>query len=169
LTLKINKIKAETDGVDRGSLAPVDKWTFCEEITTEYAIAQSIMHRIYGNKIQETGHRTTGHLCVTDDDRKHANSTRGSLLYGELLPRGVNRALDSRHLSALRMSQKSLLDLGMGTGKVVLQVFLQCPNLTFVYGVELSLARFRIAQSAALNLVESEMMDDGTGLVLFTF
>lgn len=142
----------------------MDKWSYCEEVTTEYAIAQSIIHRIYGNKIQETGHRTKGHLCVTDDDRKHANSTRGSLLYGELLPRGVNRALDSKHLHALKREHKSLLDLGMGTGKVVLQVFLQCPNLSFVYGVELSLARFRIAQSAALKLVEGEMMDDGTGL-----
>jgi hypothetical protein len=166
--------EAETDGVDsivhdHTSLAPLENWTFCEEITTEYAIAQSTIHRIYGNKIQETGHRTLGHLCVTDEDRKHANSTRGSLLYGELLPRGVNRALDSKHLNALKQGQQSLLDLGMGTGKVVLQVFLQCPNLNFVYGVELSSARFRVAQAAALQLVDTEKMDDGTGLMINRF
>lgn len=41
--------------------------------------------------MQETGHRTKGHLSLTEDDRETAKSTRCSLLYGELLPRGVNK------------------------------------------------------------------------------
>lgn len=142
-------------------LAPMDKWAYCEEVSLEYASAQSTLHKVYGNKIQETGHRTEGHVCVRDEDRDVAKATKGSLLYGELLPRGVNRALDSKHLDASRPATHTLLDLGMGTGKVVLQVFLQCPNLTHVYGVELSPARFRLAEAAALRLVDIERLDDG--------
>lgn len=111
-----------------------------------------MLHEIYGNKIQETGHRTEGHLCVTDEDRHLARHKKGSLLYGELLPRGVNKALDSRHLDS--RSGESVFDLGMGTGKVVLQVFLQCLHLKYVYGAELSLARYRVAETAALKMVE---------------
>ena len=104
--------------------------------------------------VQETGHRTKGHLSLTEDDRETAKSTRCSLLYGELLPRGVNKvrrprmdlvllmqALSSDHLNAL--SAKVLFDLGMGTGKVVIQAFLQFRNLQYVYGVELSVGRYK--------------------------
>ena len=41
----------------------------------------------------------------------------------------------------------------MGTGKVALQAFLQFSNLKRVFGVELSAARFRIAEKALLNLL----------------
>jgi len=150
-------------GFDAGVLAPIDKWAYCEEISLDYAKAQSTIHRVYGNKIQETGHRTEGHTCVSEEDKAMARTTKGSLLYGELLPRGVNRALDSKHLDACRPNCHSLLDLGMGTGKVVMQVFLQCPNLTFVYGVELSLERYRKAEAAALRLVEMVRMDSVHG------
>ena len=59
-------------------LAPLDDkpWVFSEEMTTDYVRAQSIVHRVYGNKIQETGHRTAGHLCLTEDDRDLARSMR---------------------------------------------------------------------------------------------
>ena len=63
-------------------------------------------------------------------------------MYGELLPRGVNRALDTKHLNAKAGS--TLIDLGMGIGKVVLQVYLQHASLTRVYGIELSFARFQV-------------------------
>jgi hypothetical protein len=33
----------------------------------------------------------TGHVCLTDDDKDNAKSNKGSLLYGELLPRGANK------------------------------------------------------------------------------
>lgn len=61
-------------------------------------------------------------------------------MYGELLPRGVNKALGSKHLNAA--SARTLFDLGMGIGKVVIQAFLQYRNLEFVYGVELSAGRY---------------------------
>ena len=42
--------------------------------------------------------------------------------------------------------------MGMGTGKVAVQAFLQFPTLSRVYGVEISLGRYRVAERAALNL-----------------
>ena len=94
---------------------------------------------------------------MTDDDRRRATEDRGSLLYGELLPRGVHKALDARHLDAARAS--SVYDLGCGTGKVALQAFLQFPNLKRVYGVELSLARFHVAERALLALAARDDCD----------
>ena len=75
---------------------------------------------------------------------------KGSLLYGELLPRGVNKALDSVHLNGRKA--KVLYDLGMGTGKVAIQAFLQFRNLRYVYGVELSHGRYLMAEAAAIRL-----------------
>ena len=37
----------------------------------------------------------------------------------------------------------TLFDLGMGTGKVAIQAFVQYRNLSYVYGVELSAGRYR--------------------------
>jgi precorrin-6B methylase 2 len=37
----------------------------------------------------------------------------------------------------------SLFDLGMGTGKIVIQAFLQYRNLRYCYGVELSQGRYK--------------------------
>ena len=42
----------------------------------------------------------------------------------------------------------------MGTGKVVIQAFLQFRNLNYVYGVELSIGRYKIAEEAVLSMVE---------------
>jgi methylase of polypeptide subunit release factors len=66
---------------------------------------------------------------------------KGSLLYGELLPRGANKALSSQHLNAA--TARTLFDMGMGTGKIVIQAFLQFRNLELVYGVELSAGRYK--------------------------
>mmetsp|Transcript_27726 Transcript_27726/g.85707 ORF Transcript_27726/g.85707 Transcript_27726/m.85707 type:complete len:377 (+) Transcript_27726:232-1362(+) len=143
-----NEETKEPEGlVARG---PPEPWTYAEDLSRQFARAQSVLHDCYGGRTQETGHKTLGHVCVTDDDKRRASETRGSLLYGELLPRGVNKALDPRHLDAARAS--SLYDLGMGTGKVALQAFLQFPNLARVHGVELSLARYEVAERALLAL-----------------
>ena len=53
-------------------------------------------------------------------DREEAFQSGSSLLYGEVLPQGVAAMLDSRHLDAAH--RRSLFDLGMGTGKLALQV-----------------------------------------------
>jgi len=129
-----------------------DTWTVVEDISLDYAFAQSVLFKIYGSVIQETGHKTRGHICLTPDDRDNVKTTKGSLLYGELLPRGANRAFDTAHLSCGTASV--LFDLGCGTGKVVIQAFLQYRNLQYVCGVEISLGRYSAAEEAVLHMVE---------------
>jgi hypothetical protein len=68
-----------------------EAWVYSEDISTEYAFAQSVLFKIYGNSVQETGHLTKGHVCLTDSDRQQAQHVKVSLLYGELLPRGANK------------------------------------------------------------------------------
>lgn len=79
------------------------------------------------------------------------SETQGSLLYGELLPRGVNKAMGPRHLNATKAG--TIYDLGMGTGKVAMQVFLQFPNVKRVYGIELSQARFELGEAVSFGRI----------------
>lgn len=44
--------------------------------------------------------------------------------------------------------------MGMGTGKVAIQAFLQYRNLVYVFGVELSVGRYLVAEAAALRMVQ---------------
>jgi len=155
-------------------------WTYTEDLSLDYARAQALMHQAYGNQIQETGHKTRGHLCVTDSDRALAHDAQSSLLYGELLPRGINKALGALRLRGAEAAV--VYELGMGIGKVAMQVFLQFSStaeggegrgsepspeeagreggrtrgretrLRRVYGVELSSARFVMAEAAAHRL-----------------
>ena len=46
-----------------------ENWVFAEDITSDYAYAQSMLFKIYGHLVQETGHKTRGHICLTSDDR----------------------------------------------------------------------------------------------------
>jgi hypothetical protein len=65
---------------------------FCEDISIDFAFAQSVLFKIYGSVVQETGHKTKGHICLTAEDKNSASvKNNGSLLYGELLPRGANK------------------------------------------------------------------------------
>lgn len=142
---ELKEIEGEEDDMS------TEEWVYIENISLDYAFAQSVLFKIYGTVVQETGHRTKGHLSLTEDDRETAKTTRCSLLYGELLPRGVNKALASDHLNAL--SAKVLFDLGMGTGKVAIQAFLQFRNLQYVYGIELSVGRYNVAEEAVLKMI----------------
>ena len=126
--------------LDSATLAAVeDKWMYAEDISVDYAFAQSVLFKVYGSTVQETGHKTKGHTCVTDTDRDNAKNNKGSLLYGELLPRGANKAFGPAHLHVA--DARALFDLGMGAGKVAVQAFVQYRNLDYVYGVELSAGR----------------------------
>lgn len=53
------------------------------------------------------------------EDVEEAKATGSSLLYGEVLPEGVCKLLDSNHADAA--NARVLVDLGMGTGKLCLQ------------------------------------------------
>lgn len=45
---------------------------------------------------------------------------------------------------------RTLFDLGMGTGKIAVQAFLQYKNLHYVFGIELSNGRYRFVVFLAL-------------------
>jgi hypothetical protein len=53
----------------------------------------------------------TGHVCLTDDDKDNAKNNKGSLLYGELLPRGANKVRTTAALFSILFSLISLLSL----------------------------------------------------------
>lgn len=73
----------------------------------------------YGHRVSELGYETEGHLCLTTADLVLAKSAQSSLLYGEVLPHGVVKVLDEKHLSAV--TAQRLFDLGSGTGKLCMQ------------------------------------------------
>jgi len=53
-------------------------------------------------------------------------------------------------------SNRSVLELGMGSGKVALQVFFQCPSVKRVLGVELVLSRYTLGADALRRLVAAK-------------
>ncbi|KAA0175794.1 hypothetical protein FNF27_02880 [Cafeteria roenbergensis] len=142
----------------------------CSTINSRDAAAEAslpdvraTMNAAFGKDTVQTGF-TDGHTCIMDSDKNTASEAGASLLYGELLPMGVCKLMNQYHLAA--GSARSLLDLGMGTGKLVMQVFLLYPNLTRVVGVELSRSRYAIAEAAVLELAriqgwEVEARDPG--------
>ena len=78
---------------------------FIDDISIEYAAAQSLLFKVFGRL--ETGHKTVGHVCVCDETEVNQLQQQGSLLYGELLPAGLNKVCYSLfrevfHLSACR-------------------------------------------------------------------
>ena len=69
---------------------------YVEDISLDFAFAQSVLFKVYGSVIQETGHKTRGHVCLTEDDKDWVAQNKGSFLYGELLPRGANKVTKFR-------------------------------------------------------------------------
>ena len=57
----------------------------------------SIIYYIFSFFLRE------GHVCLTDDDKDKAKNNKGSLLYGELLPRGANKVRNWNFGHVLRM------------------------------------------------------------------
>ena len=124
----------------------------CPECKKAVAV-HGLLTRAFGCETEQTGYCTDGHNCVGDRDQLNAVQNGASLLYGEILFEGVSRMLNREHLDA--PGARSLFDLGAGTGKVALQAFLQFGNLARVYGVELSLSRYRLGEAALLRLVRA--------------
>jgi hypothetical protein len=77
----------------------------------------------------------------TDEEKARAKSEHISLLFGELSRAGVRTALGPDILNASG-SARVLLDLGCGFGRLVVQAFVENPNLTLVVGVEYSQVRY---------------------------
>lgn len=118
-------------------------------------------------EIGRIGHSLAGHCVIGDLDveRVYDEGHGSSLLYGELLPAGVallaevlfsdehccpQASPDQRGEMEL---QGPILELGMGTGKVALQLFLSLRR--DVYGVELAPSRFELAAAAFSKLAST--------------
>lgn len=87
----------------------------------------------------------------------HADgSARSSLTYGEILPRGMSKALSEDRLRASCEGVTTFLELGMGSGKAAIQAFFECPNLNLVIGVELAPERYKEAIAALHRLANAK-------------
>eukprot|EP01083_Nonionella_stella_P082632 228120_1 len=91
-------------------------------------------------------------VCISSEEKKSAHENGNSLLYGEIMPRGISKLLDGDHLNC--NNARVLCDLGMGFGKLILQAFIEFPHLTEVIGIELSSSRFQIACKNARSFSE---------------
>jgi len=83
-----------------------------------------------------------GHDCLTESDRALSKSKMAKLTFGEVLDSGVSKML--YNLGAIK--KKKFNDLGMGTGKMLIQTFLSFPNIKTCVGVELSEGRYVLAE-----------------------
>lgn len=110
-----------------------------------------LLNTIFNNKFIEKGGDTTGHVCVDEKEEKK-ESKNASLLYGEILPEGMDKALDETHMDIKK--SKEIIDLGMGLGKNIIRIFLKYKNVERALGIELSRARYEIAYEAVLKMVK---------------
>lgn len=116
-----------------------------------------LLRSAYGaDELGKTGHHLAGHVVIHDADVSSlvAKGQGSSLLYGELLPEGVVKLMDVlfSHREAME-SSGPLLELGMGTGKVALHVFLSLQR--DVYGVELAPSRWTLADAALQSIAKA--------------
>jgi hypothetical protein len=74
------------------------------------------------------------------DELLNARKQHCSLLFGEILPSGVERLCEPDLLNIRQATR--VIDLGCGLGKLVVQLFFSCTHLETVWGVELSRTRF---------------------------
>ena len=88
--------------------------------------------------------------CLCDGRRSKASDggSRGSLLYGELLPRGVHKALDARIWTRRGLLQ--CMTSAAARGKLLYKPFCSSPISNECMVWSLSLARFHVAERALL-------------------
>jgi len=92
-----------------------------------------------------------GHDCVSVSERNGAKKIGAKLTFGEVLETGVLLML--QNLGAFDC--QVLHDLGCGTGKMIIQSFLQCENLNRCLGIELAPGRYKLAERNMHNLVQT--------------
>jgi hypothetical protein len=105
----------------------------------------------FGSSVGETGYEVEAAKCCLEQEKIEARQRGSSLLYGELLPDAVTKSLQATHLGGALSGNENnglILELGMGSGKVALQMFLQCLSARRVFGVELVTSRFQLAEKA---------------------
>ena len=123
-----------------------------------------LLARAYGeeDKVGTVGKDTYGHNCLTSHDVQAALRAGGAnLMYGELLPAGLCKMLDAQHLSVPLKTEAStggvelVLELGMGTGKIAMQVWLE-RAVQMVIGVELAASRTVVGVEAMHSLCATQ-------------
>lgn len=103
--------------------------------------------------VGETGYDLAATRCCSDEEKAAAKARGSSLLYGELLPDGVSKAMSSGRLGGSLLAGGGLvLELGSGSGKVAMQVWMQYPQVAHVLGVELVPSRYEISAVALRQL-----------------
>jgi len=107
-------------------------------------------------KVGETGYDLAATRCLSEAEKSEARKKGSSLLYGEMLPDGVSKALHVSRLGAALGENSMILELGMGSGTVALQMFLQCLSVRKIIGVEVVRSRYMIAEAALQRLVAEE-------------
>mmetsp|Transcript_22964 Transcript_22964/g.64527 ORF Transcript_22964/g.64527 Transcript_22964/m.64527 type:complete len:414 (+) Transcript_22964:69-1310(+) len=116
--------------------------------------ATELLQATYGLEFGKTGHALAGHTVIEQADVESVvqKGQGSSLLYGELLPAGVTK-LSIALFHGREEVPGPVLELGMGTGKVALQIFLSLHR--DVYGVELAPSRWLLADNALRKLAET--------------
>eukprot|EP00929_Paragymnodinium_shiwhaense_P067242 TRINITY_DN33858_c0_g1_i1.p1 TRINITY_DN33858_c0_g1~~TRINITY_DN33858_c0_g1_i1.p1 ORF type:complete len:352 (-),score=72.18 TRINITY_DN33858_c0_g1_i1:141-1196(-) len=130
-------------------------------LPTPEKIKATLVEAFGAEQIGETGYNISAAACCSEKEKEAAREAGTSLLYGELLPDGVSKALSPQHLGGalLENTNRAVLELGMGSGKVAIQTFLQCPNVKRVLGIELVESRFALAEIALHKLVSNRPDD----------
>jgi len=104
------------------------------------------------SKVGETGYEIDAAKCTSEAEKAEALRRGSSLLYGEFLPDGVSKVLGLERLGGALQGASSVLELGMGSGKVALQIFVQCPTVRNMLGIELVQSRYLIGEAALQRL-----------------
>ncbi|CAK9027042.1 unnamed protein product [Durusdinium trenchii] len=107
-------------------------------------------------KVGETGYDLAATRCLSDAEKNEARRRGSSLLYGEMLPDGVSKALHVSRLGEALREGSMVLELGMGSGTVAMQIFLQSASVRKVVGVEIVRSRYMIAEAALQRLANEE-------------
>jgi hypothetical protein len=105
-----------------------------------------------------------GHKAVAEKDKEDAKSIGAKLTFGEVLDCAVSCIL--HNLGAA--TAVSLHDLGMGTAKLLIQAFVQFPNLQRCFGVELAIGRYKLAERNLFKLIETGFNGESFSLISFT-
>jgi len=126
-------------------------------LPTPPAVVEGLVRAFGKDKIGETGYDIAATRCCTENEKAEARKRGQSLLYGEMLPDGVSKALHPSRLGQPLIGDgATVLELGMGSGTVAAQIFLQCASVRHVLGVELVRSRYEIAEAAFGRLPAAE-------------
>lgn len=102
-----------------------------------------------GREPDSCNRNTKGHQVTTEEEK---NTLGKDLLYGEMLPDGLSKAISDKRLNV--DEAKLVLELGMGTGKLAMQIFAQVPTVERIVGIELAPSRYQIGAEALRRMVE---------------